>query len=33
LSEIGRVVSALETDVTVRGARVANAAGYDHFSH
>jgi thiamine-monophosphate kinase len=33
LSEIGRVVSAPETDVTVRGARVANAAGYDHFSH
>jgi thiamine-monophosphate kinase len=33
LSEIGRVVSAPDTDVTVRGARVANAAGYDHFSH
>jgi thiamine-monophosphate kinase len=32
LSEIGRVVDASRSDVTVRGARVANAAGYDHFS-
>lgn len=31
LSDIGRVVGP-GSDVTVRGARVANAAGYDHFS-
>ena len=32
LSEIGRVIESASGDVTVRGARVANAAGYDHFS-
>lgn len=32
LSEIGRVVDASGSDVTVRGERVAYAAGYDHFS-
>lgn len=37
LTEIGRVVGGSHTDasrgdVTIRGARVANAAGYDHFS-
>lgn len=32
LSEIGRVVGAASGEVTVGGARVANAAGYDHFS-
>jgi thiamine-monophosphate kinase len=37
LTEIGRVVGgshadAARGDVTIRGARVANAAGYDHFS-
>lgn len=32
LSEIGRVVDASRGDVTMRGARVANVAGYDHFS-
>jgi thiamine-monophosphate kinase len=32
LSEIGRTVDASRSDVTVRGVRVANAAGYDHFS-
>jgi thiamine-monophosphate kinase len=32
LSEIGRAVGASQSDVTVRGARVANVAGYDHFS-
>jgi len=32
LSEIGRVVDVSRSEVMVRGARVANAAGYDHFS-
>jgi thiamine-monophosphate kinase len=32
LTEIGHVVDASRRDVTVRGARVANAPGYDHFS-
>jgi len=32
LSEIGRVVDASRAEVTVRGARVADDAGYDHFS-
>jgi len=32
LSEIGRVTDASQCDVTVRGASVANVAGYDHFS-
>jgi thiamine-monophosphate kinase len=32
LTEIGRVVAPSNGDVTVNGARVANAAGYDHFS-
>lgn len=32
LSEIGLVTDASRSDVTVRGASVANIAGYDHFS-
>jgi thiamine-monophosphate kinase len=32
LSDIGRVIGAAVGEVTMRGARVANAAGYDHFS-
>jgi thiamine-monophosphate kinase len=32
LTQIGRVTDGASGDVTVRGARVANAAGYDHFS-